>query len=447
MLTPARTTRLLGLCAMGVLLMTPALSHAQWVEVTPHRALAIELNDGERLRGRLSGYDEHGFRIKISDDDRDLLWSDLPAQKVLSLHRGLLRDTDGERWLRLAALLRTLDEGEPAMETALRRAVQLDNTLADRAQAIREGAPYQPPSPDNPNNNPAAQAPGSEGLQGPVFLGGVQPQFWGKQTLQVMQASTDELKAYAQDVAHQLNNPLALQETDTFLFYSDLPAAEARRWASLLDRMYRRLCTLFEVDRNTNIFRGKCLIIVFRDPQTYFRYHAQLYGFDATPTAGLCRTYGDGFAKVSFYRQPNEHDFAYILVHETVHAFLHRYESPAMIPSWINEGLAELIASELVEGSQLDDLRWARSTFPTLRRYRSMGRMMDAVPITGWQYGVAHRFTAFMIEQDRARYRAFIAGIKEGLTWQESLDQRYGIDPVRLVEAWGNSLGIQGLQP
>src|SRR5690606_17365852 len=136
--------------------------------------------------------------------------------------------------------------------------------------------------------------------------------------------------------------------TDYFLFYTDLDRREAERWGALLDRMYDRLCDLFGVARGTNIWRGKCLIFVFRDPQDYYRFEAQVHGQPGDDTAGRCWQFGDGRVHITFYRQPHESRFAHVLVHEAVHGFLHRYRSPARIPSVWNEGLAEVIAGELV---------------------------------------------------------------------------------------------------
>ena len=62
----------------------------------------------------------------------------------------------------------------------------------------------------------------------------------------------------------------------------------------------------------------------------------------------MCHTFGSGDVHIAFYRQPNDFDSAHVLVHESVHGFVHRYRSPLDIPSWANEGLAEAIATDMV---------------------------------------------------------------------------------------------------
>jgi len=70
---------------------------------------------------------------------------------------------------------------------------------------------------------------------------------WPKLSTSEQADAVTELKTFADNAAKQLDRPLALIETQFFLFYSDLPSQEAQNWASLLDRMYARLADLFGV--------------------------------------------------------------------------------------------------------------------------------------------------------------------------------------------------------
>ena len=52
-----------------------------------------------------------------------------------------------------------------------------------------------------------------------------------------------------------------------------------------------------------------------------------------------------------------------------------------------------------------------------------------------------------MIQQNKKGYVAFINGIKDGLSWDESLRTHYGVTPEQLVNAYGNSMGVKDLKP
>ena len=70
----------------------------------------------------------------------------------------------------------------------------------------------------------------------------------------------------------------------------------------------------------------------------------------------------------------------------------------------------------------------------------------DAVLTSTILYPVAETLCAFMIRQNKRNYVDFVVGIKEGLTWEESLEQRYKAPRDRLVRAYGESINLHGLK-
>jgi hypothetical protein len=135
-----------------------------------------------------------------------------------------------------------------------------------------------------------------------------------------------------------------------------------------------------------------------------------------------------------------------VLVHESVHGFLHRYKSPARIPTWANEGLAEVIAYELIPqpGRQQQSQRYARDQ---VRNRGGLGsQFFSGEGIEAWQYPIAYTLCEFMIRENKKGYVNFINGIKEGLEWEESLEKKFGAPRDRLVPAYAESLGVKPQQ-
>lgn len=269
---------------------------------------------------------------------------------------------------------------------------------------------------------------------------------WPQPTEEEQAKAVDEMKQIAADVAQKLRHDLLLHETKYFLFYSDLKPVEAANWAGLLDRMYGRLAELFAVPRGQNLWRGKGLIFVFSRADDYRRFEREIAHTDAGGTAGMCHTASTGVVMIAFYRQPNELTFAHVLVHESVHGFLHRYRSPERIPSWANEGLAETIATELVPERGRRELIKTSAREQIQEHNNSLGDFFQSQHIEGWQYPVAETMCSFMIIANKKNYVDFINGIKGGLSWEQSLDERYKAPLDRLVPVYGNWLGVRGLK-
>lgn len=257
-------------------------------------------------------------------------------------------------------------------------------------------------------------------------------------------AAVDKLKSISDQTQKQLHRPLQLYETKYFLFYTDLGAREANNWSNLLDRMYARLCETFGVPRGKNIWWGKALVFVFSKESDYMRFESD-NEVDAKGTAGMCHSFSDGKVVIAFYRQPQELEFAHVLVHESVHGFVHRYRSRTFVPSWANEGLAEVIATDLVPQRGRRDIMRSAAREELQKHRNSMGDFFTAKHIDGWQYPVAQMLCEFMITAGKKNYVDFINGIKDGMSWDDALAEKFKAPVDRLVPVFGQTLGIKNL--
>jgi hypothetical protein len=454
--------RSLVLAAITILLLTSSV-HAATVD-PPQRVKIVKL-DKSVVEGLITSFTENGFEVMdAKKQTAKVAWEELPPDAIMNLHDRLVRKGSGEQWLTLGKKLLTMPGGRAPAERAFQKALRADPNLKDQVAEAKKNAhltpPAPPPDPNAPRLTPTevrggTTQPGNvldpfdpaKPVVGPKQVGTVDPSKWGKQTPQEMAKAIEEHKKFAEETRQRINPKLALYETEFFLFYSDLAPNEARNWAGLLDRMYGRLALLFGVPKGENLWRGKALVFVFAGDQDYFMFQMKMHDKTmATGTAGMCHTYGNGDVHIAFYRQPNELDFAHVLVHESVHGFLHRYRSPIDIPSWINEGLAEVIASELVPRPGLTQSGTAQAR-QDLQTRRDLDKMFEAEHIVAWQYSVSRTLSEFMISQNRKGYVDFINGIKDGSNWEDALTQKYGVSLDQLVRAYGNFMGVPGLKP
>jgi hypothetical protein len=262
-----------------------------------------------------------------------------------------------------------------------------------------------------------------------------------------------EAKTFYEDLMQkaQADNPQSRfhkVETQYFVFYTDMPPAQVAGYIANLDKMYDQLCVLFSIPVGTNIWVGKCPVIVFTNPNSFHSFEAKhMDTSDTQGIAGLSHQWSDGRVITICGRGDDPVFFAVVLVHETAHGFLHRIRSTSRIPSWMNEGVSEWIASVVVPQSSHIANRMT-GAMPQIRSTGSLGGLLSAdAGIDGWQYGVAATMTQFLVSTDANAYRGLITAIKEGYTWQEALELTYGITPEQLVSAYGRQLGLNNLQP
>jgi hypothetical protein len=156
----------------------------------------------------------------------------------------------------------------------------------------------------------------------------------------------------------------------------------------------------------------------------------------------MCTSYPNGFVHIAFYRQKNETAFAHVLVHEAVHGFIHRYRSHVYLPNWANEGLAEVIASELVPHKA-----WEAARRADAKKYVQANgvpaKFFEARNIGFDQYEMAEALCAYMIASDKRGYVNFINDVKDGLTVEQSLKKNLETDLDGLTAKFMTSMGVK----
>jgi len=416
---------------IGALLLAPSVALAGRVAVERRVTVSFAKSDKSKLSGRVASYNETSFELVKADSEHvEVKWSELDASNLSLVRSALITaKPDAQAWLNLGRELRRLPGGEKLAEKAFDNAYR-DPKLKSAVDAARK-------EPIKPLGEAAEQDPA-----GP----------WKLLNADEQAKALQELETFAADTKKAMNLELSRQETDYFLIYSDLKSTEAKKSAELLDRMYLKLAELFATGKGVNIWRGKALVFVFKESKDYKRFQGLMHKTDPGGAFGMCHNFPNGEVHIAFYRQPDEKAFTHVLVHESVHGFLHRFRTPASVPSWINEGLAETVAMELVPRhfSPDDDLAATKAAAKTgvESHGTSLGGMFDAKPIDDWQYPVAQSITEFLIRRNRRGYVSFIVAIKDGMSWPDALSEKLKADRAALVKGFGDDwLKVKGLKP
>ncbi len=266
----------------------------------------------------------------------------------------------------------------------------------------------------------------------------------------------DQLKYVAEEKeflgkvkAHFSQLSLQMVETQYFLFLSDMPAAQLSPYLKQLDQMNESLGAAFGFQPGHNVWRGKAVVIAFVAEASFVEYERVFMmknDVDTTKIQGLCHSFPNGRVVVSAYRGQSPEHFGALLVHETAHGYLHRYKSTVHILSWFNEGIADWIASIAVPTCRTTSDRQKQALDQLKMTGTLGGTFFLNQQIEPWQYGVASSIVQLLLQKSPDQFRLFFNGIKEGLTWEDSLMRAYGITPAELVSAYGGAIGVPNLK-
>jgi hypothetical protein len=272
---------------------------------------------------------------------------------------------------------------------------------------------------------------------------------WPSFSEQQQQEHLTELRQFLREVAIFFA-PLRMQlhETNYFLFLTDMPPNQIAPYLRHLDAMNEQLGQAFGFEPGANVWYGKATIVAFLNRESFVEFEREFMNNENTGGAqGLCHQSNSGRVVVGCYRGNNPSFFASLLVHETAHGYVHRYKSTVPIPSWLNEGIADWIADVTVPNCDEVQKRQKRAA-DRLRQFGTFGgQFFDARKIPGDLYGSASACVNLMMRESPVGFRVCVDGIKEGFSWQESLQRAFGLSPNGLAAAYGQSIGIAVLTP
>jgi hypothetical protein len=241
---------------------------------------------------------------------------------------------------------------------------------------------------------------------------------------------------------------LELHQTHEFLVATDIPTAETGPYLASLDSLHDLLCDLYGIPRGEPVWKGKCLVVAFRNEDDFHAFEGRFMGGDVPRGVhGLCHQASDGRVVMACHRGRDLDAFAHMLVHETSHGFNHRWISPERLPNWLNEGLAEWVGTQVVPRSRQVPAKEAQAR-AFMQQTRSLGPgFFTAANIQPAQYGIASQLVKFLVTRDRRKFGEFVRGIKEGMTAEESLQATYRGSLADLLAAFGTAIGVPGLTP
>lgn len=408
--------------------------------VDPPVKIAFRL-EGERsmVRGTIDSWDRNAVFGSFGSH----AWDELDLSSLRRIYQRLMDRRSAEDWILLGELqLRREDEAaDRNAETAFQRAAKLSEGTDSLIEAARERVRELERLRAEADRLRAAEQL-REGLpEGVAWTAAPWPPLTDAEQAEAIETMRSASEALLERAGFPDARPV---ESEYFLVYSDLAPAETRQLVRYLDSMYVDLAKLLglpETDgRPLNLFWGKAAIFICADNDQFRLIEAQAFNQMTPPgVLGLCHCIGPRVF-VNTYRDPDDLQFASVLVHETVHGIMHRFITPARLPTWANEGFAEVMAHATVRNSPVDGNRRPQA-LRYIREGRSIGRIMDMSYLDGtWPgenavgYAVGYVLCDLMLERNADGFADWVRAVKAGKDWRQAMIDHYGASAERLAD-------------
>ena len=461
---PSRFRTPSGLTA-AVIVLTVTLGVASTAgQQTKTISIHLKTRTGGSLDGLVVEDTDHGIVVVHSQTPYVFAWDELEPGSAIAAKRALLAFERGGREflvandhfeLGLFALARSQGSAagiefrkakklDPAYENAVREALHRYRKGRTTPDRVEHPLADDPPEPPIEGDAPAGLLERMEAGLSDI----------GAPSAAVVQAP-DEIRArvlaiyksFGETVRQVISKTIVLVETDHFLIWTDWDKRNRPVLAQWCESMYAALCEQFDLDPVGSVFLAKCPIFCFRSKARFRRFARQFDGHEANNAIGYSRSIEkNGHVHLVLLRTGrSEADFdrlAATLVHEGTHAFLHRLYTTQLIPHWVNEGYADLIAERVMgdrchnaENAALLARQYVRFDWPI----RDL--LASVEPIALHQYPIAHSVVAFLEKQGAERFAGFIKALKRGRTVTEALAAGYdGMTLDQLEARWRSSI-------
>ncbi len=416
----------------------------------------LKIRTGAAIEGTVLDYNDHGLVILREKTPYVFGWMEIEAKSACIAHRTAIASSKGG-WTKLTAEdhfqlgVFELNQGRRDLaQDSFKEAGKRNATYRDRAREVTrtlvnsrepeesESNTEQPnPVANTPTDSPNAPRPTSpEGSPGSFDLVG---QLSEANRAKVLEA----YHTFGAKVQEVLGEKMVLIETEHFLIWTDWEEKERSRLERWCEEMYGALSRQLGIARDEPVFLAKCPVFCFRNPAFYLRFAKDFDGEDVRDSIGYTRSIEkNGHVHMALLRRgqkPQDFDrFACTLTHEGTHAFLHRLFSTRLIPHWVNEGYAELVAAEVLGdkcpnagNAALLARQFAKHNWPITSFLNNVG------PIAVHEYSLAHSVVQYMRSLGSDRWSGFIRGLKQGQSIAESLHANYdGMTIDQLESKW-----------
>jgi hypothetical protein len=259
-------------------------------------------------------------------------------------------------------------------------------------------------------------------------------------TAEQEQAAMAAARRQAADVARELHLQLREVQTDHCLIFTDWDPRETSFLRVNLEGAYAAVSRQFNLSPRQNIFLGRLPVYMLKTQDEFIAFAQKVDKFSASKqVAGYYYGRTDGIGHLVMWKPKVEgtdiakarRDWGYVLAHEFTHAFVARYRTNALVPAWLNEGLAEVVASSVFpRPAAIEQAKQMAQANPSIADI-----FQEEHPDGPW-YPVMQTLVQTLIARDHRAFLLMFDDIKDGVPIEKALQNRYGWTEVDLERAW-----------
>ena len=438
-----RTTDWLWLLLVGVIALAPGAAWADDDDDTTEIDLVL-LEDDEEITGRFISADDENVVLNIRGQNKTFALNEINPWSLhelriyqMALDNARIFVEQGRLWLTMPEDRAPLAWVRTKADYWFRRARHADPAMDALIDEVVE-------DPDTPIAIYAEQESDDDDE---ADVTAERRRFYD-QTPEVQAGVVELVNGWHELVKSRINENATLLETNHFYILTTWHRRNHSGLKRRCEALYSRLAREFGVPRDENIWQPKLPLLCFWTEHEFQSF--LVHGLLMPPrqgVLGLCHSeIGFVFVVINGPQQREltqdeaRTEFFATLTHETVHAFNARFLSDFRLPTWFNEGIAEYLSAELVDGCAATRY-WRRATMYVRDGRVNIMHNFDDFGRAGYlDYAAMQSLVRYMMHGKKDKFIAFYRLLKAGMSQQDALQETYGWTQQLLINNWLNSV-------
>jgi hypothetical protein len=431
---------------LAAALSLPARADLKPTTLAKPLAVKATLSAGfENVEGTLIRYDAAVIVIKTPKGDREIKWSALTRLSQFGVRKLIVDPNSAEDWIEIAQLATRLDMRKEA-QAAVANAMRIDPATKAKGEAMlgHSSTAAAAAVPPTATTTPAtALPPVSVPEAGAVKASSPRNAKYQKASPEENAQAIAYAEKRAKIVADGMHIKLETIKTAHFIIFTNWDPREYNFLKTNCENAYTAVSRQFDIPVTENVFVGLLPVFMFVTKDEFTKYANEYDKFPvATGVTGYFTQHQDGSGHMVMWKPvitrgglgKAEEDWGHTLTHEFTHAFISRYRNSQLVPRWLNEGLAEVIASGPFPRAYVHPY----AKMMAGKNFDFQALFDDNKMPPGEMYPVMQTMVEALIREDRKAFLKMFDDIKDGMDPEAAMRKNYKAGYSDWEKAWRN---------
>ncbi|HPA18547.1 MAG TPA: hypothetical protein PLU30_12425 [Verrucomicrobiae bacterium] len=247
------------------------------------------------------------------------------------------------------------------------------------------------------------------------------------------------------EIVQKLSVKLVTEESEHFMVHSDAPASEIRAVLKDGEAVYKKLDKkvggLFPIDAETKPWKGKYVVLLFKNRQEYTDYWYKMRGSSGALAGSQGTRFAPGIrgyvANATPGRESDESGDLYFYLSGLL---LSGYAKDTRLPAWVEMGFVMYTCDVLAREHQ--DAERARRRVKTIISQGGQRTFQAIRDTASWPHTdmdgrrLCFSLVDFMMSKNQENFVRFVDSLKSGTSLDDVIRNIFGVDAAQFEKDW-----------